>query len=63
MKEQPQAQPEQQLNLVLSLDDVNKVLGGLGELKASISLEVIMKIQQQVTPQMQSQAPPGEVED
>ena len=41
------------IKLDLSLDEINMVLGGLGELPAKASMGVIQKIQQQAGPQVQ----------
>ena len=41
------------IKLDLSLDEINMVLGGLGELPAKASMGVIQKIQQQASPQVQ----------
>lgn len=43
------------LKLELTLDEVNVVLGGLGELPAKVSVNVIDKIRAQVVPQVQAQ--------
>jgi hypothetical protein len=48
------------INLDLSLEEVNMVLGGLGELPAKASMGVIQKIQQQAGPQV---TPAVEVEE
>ena len=40
------------INLDLSLEEINMVLGGLGELPAKASMGVIQKIQQQAQPQV-----------
>ena len=40
------------IKLDLSLEEVNMVLGGLGELPAKASMGVIQKIQQQAGPQV-----------
>ena len=40
------------IKLDLSLEEVNAVLGGLGELPAKASMGVIQKIQQQAGPQV-----------
>jgi hypothetical protein len=40
------------INLDLSLEEINMVLGGLGELPAKASMGVIQKIQQQAGPQV-----------
>jgi len=41
------------IKLDLSLDEINMVLNGLGELPAKASMGVIQKIQQQASPQVQ----------
>lgn len=41
------------IKLDLSLDEINMILGGLGELPAKASMGVIQKIQQQAGPQVQ----------
>ena len=41
------------IKIDLSLDEINMVLGGLGELPAKASMGVIQKIQQQAAPQVQ----------
>ena len=41
------------IKIDLSLDEINMVLGGLGELPAKASMGVIQKIQQQAGPQVQ----------
>jgi hypothetical protein len=41
------------INLDLSLEEINVILGGLGELPAKASMGVIQKIQQQAGPQVQ----------
>lgn len=41
------------INLTLSLEEINVILGGLGELPAKASMGVIQKIQQQAGPQVQ----------
>jgi hypothetical protein len=40
------------INLDLSLEEINVILGGLGELPAKASMGVIQKIQQQAQPQV-----------
>jgi len=40
------------IKLDLSLEEINMVLGGLGELPAKASMGVIHKIQQQAQPQV-----------
>ena len=52
------------INLDLSLEEINMVLGGLGELPAKASMGVIQKIQQQVGPQVTSEpVEAGEAEE
>ena len=41
------------IKLDLSLEEINMILGGLGELPAKASMGVIQKIQQQASPQVQ----------
>jgi hypothetical protein len=41
------------IKLDLSLDEINMILNGLGELPAKASMGVIQKIQQQASPQVQ----------
>jgi len=51
------------INLDLSLEEINVILGGLGELPAKASMGVIQKIQQQAGPQVTPEpveAPEGE---
>lgn len=51
------------IKLDLSLEEINLVLGGLGELPAKASMGVIQKIQQQAQPQVVPEpveAPEGE---
>jgi hypothetical protein len=45
------------LTLELTLDEVNVVLAGLGELPAKASIGVIEKVRMQVIPQVQQQPP------
>jgi len=40
------------IKLDLTLEEVNAILGGLGELPAKASMGVIQKIQQQAAPQV-----------
>ena len=40
------------INLDLSLEEINVILSGLGELPAKASMGVIQKIQQQAQPQV-----------
>ena len=40
------------INLDLSLEEINLILNGLGELPAKASMGVIQKIQQQAQPQV-----------
>lgn len=49
------------IKLDLSLEEVNAVLGGLGELPAKASMGVIQKIQQQAGPQVTPE--PAEAEE
>ena len=51
------------IKLDLSLEEVNMVLGGLGELPAKTSMGVIQKIQQQAGPQVTPEAEPEEAEE
>ena len=51
----------QVITLQLSLDDVNIVLGGLGEVPAKISLAVIERVRQQASAQLQQNAAPANV--
>ena len=51
------------INLDLSLEEINVILSGLGELPAKASMGVIQKIQQQAQPQVVPEpveAPEGE---
>jgi hypothetical protein len=51
------------INLDLSLEEINLILSGLGELPAKASMGVIQKIQQQAQPQVVPEpveAPEGE---
>lgn len=48
------------IKLDLSLEEINLVLGGLGELPAKASMGVITKIQQQASPQVQPEPVPAE---
>jgi len=51
------------INLDLSLEEINLILNGLGELPAKASMAVIQKIQQQAQPQVVPEpveAPEGE---
>jgi len=48
------------IKLDLSLDEINMVLGGLGELPAKASMGLIQKVQQQAGPQV---TPEPEVEE
>ena len=48
------------INLDLSLEEINMVLGGLGELPAKASMGVIQKIQQQAGPQVTRDEEAGE---
>jgi len=51
------------IKLDLSLEEVNMVLGGLGELPAKASMGVIQKIQQQAGPQVKPEAEAEEAEE
>ena len=51
------------INLDLSLEEINMVLGGLGELPAKASMGVIQKIQQQAGPQVKPEAEVEEAEE
>ena len=51
------------INLDLSLEEINMVLGGLGELPAKASMGVIQKIQQQAQPQVVPEPVTEEVEE
>ena len=48
------------IKIDLSLEEINMVLGGLGELPAKASMGVIQKIQQQAAPQVQPEPAPAE---
>jgi hypothetical protein len=51
------------IKLDLSLEEINMVLGGLGELPAKASMGVIQKIQQQAGPQVQPEPQPAPAEE
>jgi len=51
------------IKLDLSLEEINMVLGGLGELPAKASMGVIQKIQQQASPQVQPEPQPAPAEE
>ena len=51
------------IKLDLSLEEINMVLGGLGELPAKASMGVITKIQQQAGPQVTPEPVTEEVEE
>jgi len=51
------------IKLDLSLEEVNAILGGLGELPAKASMGVIQKIQQQAAPQVTPDPVAEEVEE
>ncbi len=44
------------LNVELTLDEVNVILAGLGELPAKVSVSVIDKVRSQVYPQLQQKS-------
>lgn len=44
------------LNVELTLDEVNVILAGLGELPAKVSVGVIDKVRSQVYPQLQQKS-------
>ena len=50
----------QMVKLELSLDEVNVVLAGLGELPAKTSLAIIDKVRSQAVGQLQTAAPAAE---
>lgn len=50
------------VSLELSVDEVNVVLAGLGELPAKASLSIIDKIRSQAVGQLQANAAPAAVE-
>ena len=51
------------IKLDLSLEEINMVLGGLGELPAKASMGVIQKIQQQASPQVTPEPQPAPAEE
>lgn len=51
------------VTIELTLDEVNVVLAGLGELPAKASLAVIDRVRSQVLPQVQSQQAPAAMPD
>jgi hypothetical protein len=51
------------IKLDLSLEEINMVLGGLGELPAKASMGVIQKIQQQAGPQVKPEPQPAPAEE
>ncbi len=51
------------IKLDLTLEEVNAILGGLGELPAKASMGVIQKIQQQAAPQVTPEPVAEEVEE
>ena len=51
------------VTIELTLDDVNVILAGLGELPAKASLAVIDRVRSQVLPQVQSQPAPAAMPD
>ncbi len=54
--------PAQTVKLELTLDDVNVVLAGLGELPAKTSLAVIDKVRGQAISQLQTAAADAQVQ-
>ena len=54
---------DQEITLNLTINEVNAILSGLGELPAKASMGVIQKIQQQAGPQIQPVPVPAEVEE
>ena len=44
---------EKNLKFQLTLEEVNTILQGLGELPAKLSMNLIQKLQEQAAPQMQ----------
>ena len=53
---------EQTFEIKLNIDELNTVLGGLGELPARASMNLIQSIQQQAQQQAQANAQPEVVE-
>ena len=51
------------INIELTVDEVNGVLAGLGELPAKVSMGLIQKIQKQAAPQLSEQSNDGESEE
>lgn len=47
------------VNVELTIDEVNVILAGLGELPAKVSVAVITKLRSQVVNQLQAQQPPA----
>lgn len=45
------------IELKLSVEDVNRILAGLGELPAKASLETIVRIREQAAPQLKPEMP------
>jgi hypothetical protein len=45
------------VKLELSVEEINLILQGLGELPAKMSMAIIQKVQQQAAPQMQPEEP------
>ena len=50
---------EDTLDFKLTIEEVNLILQGLGELPARLSMNLINSIQNQAAPQMQPQADPA----
>ena len=51
------------VTIELTLDEVNVILAGLGELPAKASLSVIDRVRSQVLPQVQNQQAPAAMPD
>jgi len=51
------------IKIELTLDEVNVILAGLGELPAKASLSVIDRVRTQVLPQVQAQQAPAAMPD
>jgi len=51
------------IDLSLTVEDINIILGGLGELPAKVSMKLIVKIQEQAQPQIVSESIPQPTEE